>query len=149
MTATVLSQGGFDTTPESTIQDPDSGEIVRVWSADSDIVTPGIQKQTIKCICKGIISKTTRGSGTAQTVNAAGILVETDFVLMSFLPNVIITKRDKITDISSRNGVVLWKEEEHTGLPTVFNVSGVTPMFDAFGNHIGNHAMLIRSEVQQ
>jgi hypothetical protein len=149
MTATVLSQGGFDQTPESpyTSQDPNTGEIVRVWKKDTDPNTPGTQPRTIKCICKGVISKSARGAGTAEVIGVSGIIEETDYVLMKFAPSVVLTKRDRVTDIS-RKGTVVWKEEESTGLPTVFKVEGVTPMFDPFGNHIANHALLARADVQ-
>jgi len=149
MRATVLSQGGFDTTPESnTTQDPDTGEIKRVWRRDTDLITAGDQLLTIKCNVRGIISKTTRGEGTSTKITAAGIIDDTDYVMMDFLPFISLSKRDRITDIKNRKGVVIWKEEEHNGAPTIFQVMGVTPMFDPFGLHIANHALLMRAEVQ-
>lgn len=40
-----------------------------------------------------------------------------------------------------------WTEEE-TGEPTVFQVQGVTPVFDGFGKHVANTTVLLRSEIQ-
>lgn len=152
MRATVLSQVNFDldALPETFRQDPDTGDIVRVWTEqDSDPVETGIQPRVIKCKARGIISKTTRGEGTSRGYNAAGILEDTDYIMINFPANVIVTKRDRITDIKNRKGVVLWKEEEYSGHPpTIFDVMGVTPMFDPFGLHIENHALLARAEVQ-
>jgi len=44
--------------------------------------------------------------------------------------------------------VVIWKEEEHNGKPTIFQVMGVTPMLIPSDYHIANHALLARAEVQ-
>lgn len=148
MRATVLSQGGFDTTPGSTTQDPDTGEIKRVWASDSDLVLAGTQLKIIKCVVRGIISKTTRGEGTSMKIDTAGIILDTDYVMMNFLPTELLSKRDRITNITNRYGITLWKEEEISGAPTIFQVMGVTPMFDPFGTHIANHALLMRAEVQ-
>lgn len=151
MWATVLSQGGFDSTPSSPSQsqDPDTGELVRVWREDTDLNTAGTQSKRIKCKVRGIISKTTRGEGTSTKITAAGLLEDTDYVMMDFGPHVILSKRDRITNITSRKGKLLWAEEEISGLATIFQVMGVTPMFDPFGTHIANHALLARAEVQK
>jgi len=110
MRATVLSQGGFDTTPEAGFddtpltpnlaQDPNTGEILRVWSADT---IPGgvVQQKVIKCKVRGIISKTTRGEGTSTKITAAGLIDDTDYVMMDFLPTVSLSKRDRITNIKN------------------------------------------------
>lgn len=150
MTATVLSQGGHDTTPESPFaaQDPDTGTINRAWVRDTDTLTANDQLRTIKCNARGIISKSTSGGGTSTKITAAGILDDTDYVLMDFSASEILSKRDRVTDIKNRKGDLLWVEEEHTLAPTVFQVMGVTPMLDPFGMHIANHAVLARAEVQ-
>ena len=148
MTATILSQSGFGTSPESQAQDLDTGEITRTWRADTDSHTVGIQKRTIHCTAFPIISKTARGAGTAEVLTPNGRLLSTDTVLMKYDKAVIISKLDRITDITDVDGNVMWKEEEDTGLPTVFEVNGVSPVPGPFGTHIEYHAILHRADVQ-
>jgi hypothetical protein len=63
-----------------------------------------------------------------------------------------ITKRDRVTNIRNARGQIIWKEEEmeNEGVykSTTFDVLGVTPVLDPFGNHIENYALLERAEVQ-
>ena len=149
MTATVLSESGFAASPESHTQNPDTGEIVRVWSADTDLTTTGVQKRKIHCTAFPIISKTARGAGTAEVLTPNGRLLSTDTVLMKYDKSEIISKLDRITDITDVDGRVIWIEEEMSGRPpTVFEVNGVSPVPGPFGTHIEYHAILHRAEVQ-
>ncbi len=57
-------------------------------------------------------------------------------------PKTRITKNDRVTNISAANGTIVWRDEEYYDpnnltppKATVFNVNGVTPLFDAFNNH--------------
>jgi hypothetical protein len=81
--------------------------------------------------------------------------VDIDYVRIEFPANVIVSKRDRITNIRNRKGQILWVEEELAPdgegrfKATVFDVLGVTPVIDPFGKHSSNVAMLERSEVQQ
>jgi len=77
MTATILSDTGFSTAPEAHTQNPDTGEIIRTWGADTDSHTTGIQKRTIRCTAFPIISKTARGAGTAEVITPQGALLST------------------------------------------------------------------------
>jgi len=158
MTATVLTQGGLvpdSTSPDGTIvghweskQDPETGEIIRVWvMEDADPDTPEIDAKKIKCIVRGILSGGIRATGTTERYNDA-ILESLDYVKMQFPASVTITKRDRVTNIANKAGVIIWREEEFNNAPTVFDVLGVTPVTDPFGNLIEWSALLQRSEAQ-
>src|ERR1044072_3785522 len=159
MNAPVLSQGGLitdTTTGDGTVvghfenkQDPETGEIVRVWVVeDTDPVTPGVQEKRVKCIVRGILDGGIRVAGTTERISPAGIIESVDFIKMQFPASVTITKRDRITNISNRHGIIIWREEEHDNAPTIFDVMGVTPIVDPFGNLIEWTALLQRSEAQ-
>ena len=88
-------------------------------------------------------------AGTTERFTSHGVLESVDYVKMTFPRFIKISKRDRITNIRNRKGQVVWAEEEHDGSPTVFNVMGVTPVLDPFGNWIENFALLARSEDQR
>jgi hypothetical protein len=159
MTATVLTQDELvidSTNPDGSVvghwenkQDPETGEIVRVWIVeDTDPVTPGVQEKKVKCIVRGILDGGIRVAGTTERYTPQGILESVDFVKMQFPASVIITKRDRVTNIANRKGIIIWREEEFDNAPTVFDVQGVTPVVDPFGTLVEWTALLQRSEVQ-
>lgn len=155
MTATVLRQGDYG---EPTVeqagywterQNPITLEIERVWVADdTDLVTAGVQEGTFKCIARGIVEGGIRVAGTTERITPSGVIDSADYVQLQFGPNVEISKRDRVYNIKSSNGLLVWKEEEHNGAATIFEVLGVTPIIDPFGRHVENHALLQRAEVQ-
>ena len=153
MTATMLSQGVVSTDPGAgefvTRQDPDTGEIIRVWQeVDADDVTSGMQAYTFNCTARGIITGGIRAVGTIEEFNNNGEYVKSDYIKMSFGIDVPLNDRSKVTNIAGPRGNIIWKEEESDGLPTIFNVLGVTPVIDPFGEHIENSALLQRAAVQ-
>lgn len=154
MTARVLSQD-FQSAPSTpgghyeTYQDPDTGSIRRVWvSVDADLITDGVQPYTINVMARGIVSGALQGGGTTEHFMPNGIYESIDYVRLNFGPEVKLTKRDRITDITNSEGVVVWKEEEDDNKPTVFDVLGVTPIVDPFGTHVENFALIKRADVQ-
>lgn len=152
MRATVLRQSG--TNPQEnpgghweTVQDPDSGAIKRVWVPDEDSDTPGNQTLVINCMVRGVTNGGIRVAGTTQRYSE--IYENIDWATFVFPRNVILSKRDRITNVSNSKGQLIWKEEEIEGAPaTVFIVMGVTPVIDPFGNHIENTALIQRAQVQ-
>lgn len=160
MTAIALVQGADTDTATVSVpsgngreirqQDPETGDIIRVWvPEDSDPVIVGTQIKRIKLIARGIIDGGIRVAGTTQRITPQGRYINVDYVSITVPKNVILTKRDRVTDIRGPKGVLLWKEEEFDDAATVFNVMGMTPVVDPFGNHIENTGLLQRSEVQQ
>ena len=159
MTATVLSQevlsGTANENGEITAghwvnkQDPITGEIIRVWEVeDVDPVEPGTQEKRVKCIVRGIQDGGIRVAGTTERITPAGLWESVDYVKMQFPASVKITKRDRITNVTNSTGIVIWREEEFDNKPTVFEVLGVQPIVDPFGQLIEQSALLQRAEVQ-
>jgi hypothetical protein len=136
-------------------QDPDSGAIVKRWK--DDLNTPGSNESrprlivpNVELMARGIIDGGIRVAGTTERFGNEYVAV--DYIKATFGPRTNITRRDQITNIRSKrdiNGPAVWREEEISGYPpTVFNVMGVTPVFDPFSNLVEYAVLLERSEVQ-
>lgn len=152
MKATILRQWDYgspvsDATFEGK-QDPWTLEIISEWDQDTSKVESGIQTIEFACIARGIEDGGIRVVGTTDDIKNDGKLVSSDYVRMQFGPNIILTKRDRVTNIKDSSGNIIWKEEEFDGSPTVFNVMGVKPVVDPFGSHIENSALLQRADPQ-
>lgn len=132
-------------------QDPLTGDIIQIWKPFPDNPnTPedeAVKLGTIKCLARGIVDGGIRVAGTTERF---GDMYENiDFVKMWTPAKVSVTKSDRITNIRNAGGsVIFWKNEESDNRATVFNVNGVTPLFDAFNNHVENFVLLERAEIQ-
>jgi len=128
-------------------QDPITGEILNDWTAQTDdqgTVETGddtVILTTFECIARGIVDGGIRVAGTTERF---GDLYENvDFVKMWVPTHVKITKRDRVTNIRQvKGGTVVWRDEESNDAPTIFNVNGVTPLFDAFNRHVESFVLL-------
>lgn len=140
-----VTQGPFGT---NVYQDPISGEILYDWKPTID--DPGTIEDehallsTFDCIARGIVDGGIRVAGTTERFGDT--YENIDFVKLWTPATVIITKRDRITNIrEAQTGKVIWNNEEDDGAPTVFNVNGVTPLFDAWNRHVENFVLLERA----
>lgn len=136
------------------VQDPISGAIERRWVYASKDGTLSSADQNdpdnrvnFPCFAKGFIDGGLRLVGTDERWSSRGYIETVDSVTLKFPASVYISARDRVTNIrNTRNGKILWVEEN--GRPTVFEVGGVTPVTDVFGNHIENNALLRRANQQ-
>lgn len=144
-------------------QDALTGEIVRVWAPSNDVF-PGADGQpgggdditvtrSIPCIARGIVDGGIRVAGTTERFGDA--YENIDFVKMWVPANVRISKRDRVTNIRDPRGRIMWRDEEFADptnpldIPkaTVFDVNGVTPLFNAFNQLTEQFVLLQRSTV--
>jgi len=156
MTASVLHQRDADTTDDLAgewveSQDPYSGDIVRVWQPGDDPDTPDVEVDTVSCDVRPFTTNTRGFGGNVESFGKE--YAAEDYARMKFPANVIITKRDRVTNIRNRNGQFLWLEEEMdkedgSYRATVFDVLGVIPVIGPFGEHMANAALLCRTEIQ-
>lgn len=119
------------------LQDANTGEIKSEW----------LYQRTIDCYAKGVISNSATSRSSDRQIfdnrykNEQQIQVRTSERL---------TPRDKITNIRNLNDVPIWTEINFPNeTPTVFEVIGVTPITDPFGNNLGYNSVMRRSENQQ
>lgn len=168
MTATVLRagvvveevpEGGGD--PVQVVKkyerDPVSGEIIREWEEivvdhDANPETAPIENPdayTIKCQATPMITNGLNAQGSTERFTSKGDYEVADFVRLTFPKEIVLTRRDKITNIRDEKGKILWVEDERTGAPgTIFNCNGTAPVMDVYNNHLENYTMLERAEVQ-
>lgn len=167
MTADILRQDSspVDLDPDSTSghyenqQHPITGEIIRVWVPDiqDNPDTPEDEHKPVnrvECIFRGVIDGGIRVAGTTERFG--NLYENVDYGKMTVASNVIITKRDRVTNVRDSTGKIMWVEEELglsdvDGVPTykatVFNVLGVTPVPSPFGRHVENFVLLERAGV--
>lgn len=140
-------------------QHPVTREFIRVWEpvdietpADSPFTTEidtAPQVLTFDCQARGIMTGGLNSQGTTERWTSKGGYENVDFVEMVVPRDVVITKRDRVTDISDSRGNVIWLEEEFGRMtPTVFDVRGVTPSVDPFGSVTEWFVLLERAEIQ-
>lgn len=132
-------------------QDPLTGEIVREWILGDVPGTLDVETFTTICEVMPLVGNTVRFGGDVEIF--AANYRDNVYALMNFPTNVIITKRDRVTNIRNRDNEVLWQELEMDKVDnkyraTVFNVIGIRPLLGPFGQHIGNEALLERAEIQ-
>lgn len=141
-------------------QDPDSGAIERKWvgSIPDDPDTPDIDESLnnyqlvgVACEVKGVMSGGIRVAGTTQRMS--DMFENIEWLQATFDVDTNITKTDKVTNIRNQRGVLIYRNEEARGPgmaggSTVFDVMGVTPVTDPFGNIVAQSVLLQRSEVQ-
>lgn len=133
-------------------QDPLTGQIVNVWTNreetpdNPDTAEYDPQSTTIKCLARGIVDGGIRVAGTTERFGDAYQNIE--FVKMWVPKGSGISKRDRITNIKERNGTIAWVDEEFDpARATVFNVNGVTPLFDGpFNQHKEDFILLEKAE---
>lgn len=144
-------------------QDPLTGQIVRVWQPYDNVVIPdspntidideSVQLGKIPVIARGIVDGGIRVAGTTERFGDT--YENIDYVKLWVPAHVRISKRDRVTNIADANGHIRWLNEEDvdprgniTPRATVFNVNGVTPLFNAFNVMTEQFVLLERAEVE-
>jgi hypothetical protein len=124
-----------------TYQDPITGAILRKWvpGTEATVDTPASSFRTVRCLARGIVDGGIRVAGTTERFGDT--YENIDFVKMWVPSNIRLTKRDRITNIR-KGSTVMWKDEESDNAATVFNINGVTPLFDAFNKHTEDFVLL-------
>lgn len=118
-------------------QDPNTGAIIKEWN----------YYKTVPCSAKGIISNSTSSrTGDRQVLNNK--YQNEQFIQVRTIER--LTTREKITNIKSSDNVVIWRELDFPAeTPTVFEVVGMTPITDPYGEVLAYNSTLKRSENQQ
>lgn len=141
-------------------QHPLTGEMIRVWvpaagssgvedDPDTDIDESVGETIRIPCQARAIITGGINVQGTAERWTSKGEYEDVDFIKIQVPPNYIITKRDRITDITDSRGNFIWLEEEYGRFtPTIFDVTGVSPSVDPFGSLVEFVVMARRADIQ-
>lgn len=124
------------------VQDPDSGALVQVWVVDNPDTpeTEGNVVRNVPCMA--------RATGARPEVFSEEYLNE-EWVKLTMPVNANVTLRDKVTNIRTRKGQVIWTTPEVEGNPaTTFDVFKISPGVDGFGSVVEKIVLAKRSEVQ-
>lgn len=117
-------------------QDPDTGALIKEWH----------YTKTLPCSAKGVVSNA------ASTRSADRQVINNRYQNEQYVEVRTVDKiniRHKITNIRNKRNQVIWTELNYpTETPTVFEVFGVTPITDPFGEIIAYNTLLRRSENQ-
>lgn len=125
----VLSMN-LDVYRQSEIQDPDTGAIIKEFNYN----------RTMSCYAA------TSGSGNKQSFSNK--YIDDQIIKIQTLER--LTPREKITNIRDSENNVIWQEINYPNdTPTVFEITGTTPITDPFGRVIAYNSLLKRSENQQ
>ena len=126
----------MDVYRQSERQDPNTGAMIREFS----------YIKTIDCYARGIITQSgTKGNDRQKFSNkySNDQYIETR-------TSERLTFRDKVKNIRDVNGNPIWYELNYpSDTDTVFDVMGITPISDPFGNIVGYNSSLERAENQQ
>lgn len=126
----------MDVYAQTEIQDSETGALKKEWH----------YIKTIDCSAKGMISNSTSTrANDRQTIDNRYKYEQ--FVQIRTTEK--INTRNKLTNIRNQNGEYIWTELDYPSeTPTVFEILGVTPVTDPFGNVIAYNTTAKRSENQ-
>jgi len=132
------------------VQDEDTGAVVRKWIETADFDnnpdTP-ISTLEVDCLATAFMSQSGKSTTNFSDITDKNYNI-TEYVTFSFPAKYSISVRDKITNIRNKSGII-WDEQERDNLnPTVFEITGITPVVDSLGRHVENYAILKRANLQ-
>lgn len=133
-------------------QDPDTGQITTTWVDGPDSTGKAIQAESqIRCYARGYTALGYRSSANRE-IYVAGDYNITESIQFDYPNSVKLNNQSLVTNIRSAEDVMdltsyLWMNED-AGIPTVWEVQGITPVHDPFGKFIRNTTVLKRSEIQ-
>ena len=121
---------------QSDTQDRDTGIIKKEW----------LFIKTVPCSAKGVISNS------ISTRSSDRQVIDTRYQNEQFIQvrtSEKLNMRNKLTNVRTKKGTVIWSEINYpTETPTVFEIVGITPVTDPFGEIIAYNTMAKRSENQ-
>ena len=118
-------------------QDSNTGAIIKEWN----------YIESMDCYAKGVISNST-SSRNSDRQTFDNRYKNEQMIQIRTIKKLNI--RHKITNIKNKNGSYVWTELDYPSeTPTVFEITGVTPITDPFGEVLAYNTIAIRSENQQ
>jgi len=127
----------MDVYRQTDIQDENTGAIKKEWTFS----------RTVDCHAKGVISNSvTSRNGDKQSFSNK--YINDQVIQVRTLDRIIL--REKVTNIRDSDNNVIWTELDYpTETPTVFEITGSTPVTDPFGRVLAYNTTMRRSENQQ
>lgn len=103
-------------------------------------------KTGVPCNASSFVNGGIQGNGTTEQWDE-GKYVSDDYLRLK--TKGALLKSQRVTNIRSVDGEVVWKEEEFDDAPTLYDVEGSAPVVDPFsGKPLEFVSILARSEIQ-
>ena len=126
----------LDVYTQNDLQDENTGALLKEWN----------YIQSVDCFAKGVISNSTSARNSDKQ-NFDNRYKNTQMIQIRTIEKLNI--RHKVTNIKNKNGTYVWTELDYPSeTPTVFEVVGVTPITDPFGDVLAYNTIAVRSENQ-
>ena len=124
-----------DVMNETSVIDPETNETRRSWNV----------VKTIKCRAVPYINTGLKSAAINERFDKTYENVE--FIRLKSTEQ--LNKRQRITNIRTVNGEVLWADDDSTNMPTIFNVDGCSPAPNFFTGEASEYsARLSRADVR-
>lgn len=123
-------------------------EKISEWDFDTHTSTDRweILHTDVPCSAMSFINGGIQGNGTMERWHE-GMYRSSDYVRIK--TKRALLKSQRVTNIRSLTGEVVWQEEEFSGEPTIFDVDGSSPVADPFsGSSLEFISTLSRAEIQ-
>ncbi len=124
-----------------------SNQIVRLWGEIDPANPLGPRIPTYKAVpveARGLGNLRGKDSGTIETFKNQYSLFDFLRIKTSYAG---ISESFRVTNIRNEDGVCAWIEDD-SGQPTVFDIIGVTPSYDPFGQLIEYEVFCNRAQAQ-
>jgi hypothetical protein len=116
----------------SAVRDEDTGQMLRTWDyVEGNDINYDAGEEVV-CIARGIMGGGIRVVGSTERWEEDYLPI--DWAKIQVPPDTVVTKRHRLGNIKDGVGNVNWKTNQ--GNPAIFNVVGVTPVIDPFGQPI-------------
>lgn len=100
----------------------------------------------VPCNAASFVNGGIKGNGTTEKWDE-GLYISDDYLRLK--TKGALQKSQRVTNIRSLDGEVVWKEEEFNNEPTLYNVDGSAPVTDPFsGKALEFVSILSRAEIQ-
>lgn len=132
-------------------QNPRTGAIIREWVPVVDD-SKGDELFKVPCDVTSVVDGGIRVAGTTERFNGK-IYDNADFAHMTLPAKYKLSKRDRITNVrTKKTGNIIWVEEELDEIngvypATIFDILGINPIKDPYGNHIENRVLMARVDL--
>ncbi len=134
-----------------TNQDPITYEVIRQWvvpdqSATNQVIT------TIDCVVTSYAGTAGRNLNNTIVMQDEKFRID-EYLSISWPARWKLSTNDRITNIRNSKGLLLWDEGDHgaAGIiptPTIFQLTGITPIVNESGNIKEYYSVIKRAELQ-
>jgi len=133
------------------IQDPDTFEVTRQWVIPTDTEQYKEIIKTIPCVVSSYAGTAGRNLNNTTVMRDENFRID-EYLSISWPAHYKLSANDRITNIRSQDNVLIWDEGDHGSnikvVPTVFQLTGITPIVGFGAKVVEYYSVLKRASVQ-